>query len=98
MFDFDEVWYIYIFQGSSDWMGPEDEPLTGFSWRGGCERDTTGILVWSNVFLSKLPNGEEVKSFLLFCFSSKMLTFTSLINTETILNNNKIIHICIFML
>lgn len=44
-------------------MGPEDEPLTGFSWRGGCERDTTGILVWSNVFLSKLPNGEEVKTF-----------------------------------
>ncbi len=41
-------------------MGPENEPLSGFSWRGGCERDTTGILLWSNVFLSKLPNGEEV--------------------------------------
>lgn len=52
-------------QGSPDWMGPENEPLTGFSWRGGCERDTTGILLWSNVFLSKMPNGEEVAILLL---------------------------------
>lgn len=55
-------------------MGPEDEPLTGFSWRGGCERDTTGILMWSNVFLSKLPNGEEVKSFIeIFKYFNKMM-------------------------
>ncbi|XP_054708674.1 atlastin-2-like [Uloborus diversus] len=51
--------------GGPDWMGEEEEPLTGFSWRGGCERDTTGILLWSNVFLTKLPNGEEVAILLL---------------------------------
>jgi atlastin len=48
-------------QGSPDWMGSEDEPLEGFSWRGGSERDTTGILIWSEVFVTDLPNGEQVK-------------------------------------
>ncbi|XP_015926746.1 atlastin-2 [Parasteatoda tepidariorum] len=47
-------------QGASDWLGNEDEPLKGFSWRGGSERDTTGILVWSKVFPLKLESGEEV--------------------------------------
>jgi hypothetical protein len=28
--------------GSEDWLGPRDDPLTGFSWRGGMDRDTTG--------------------------------------------------------
>ncbi|XP_035214161.1 atlastin-2-like [Stegodyphus dumicola] len=46
-------------------MGRADEPLTGFSWRGGCERDTTGILLWSNLFLTHLRNGEEVAILLL---------------------------------
>lgn len=48
-----------------DWMGPEDEPLEGFSWRGGSERDTTGILVWSEVFLAKLPGNKEEVAVLL---------------------------------
>lgn len=51
-------------QGSdegNEWIGREDEPLTGFSWRGGIERDTTGILMWSKPFITTLPStGEEV--------------------------------------
>lgn len=47
-------------QGSNDWIGTDDAPLDGFSWRGGSERDTTGILIWSEVFLTDLPNGEKV--------------------------------------
>lgn len=35
-------------------------PLEGFSWRGGAERDTTGILLWSQVYKVKTPSGEEV--------------------------------------
>ncbi|XP_021922722.1 atlastin isoform X3 [Zootermopsis nevadensis] len=49
-----------ITQGRQDWMGNEEEPLQGFSWRGGSERDTTGILIWSEVFVTDLPNGEQV--------------------------------------
>ncbi|XP_063231585.1 atlastin isoform X2 [Bacillus rossius redtenbacheri] len=47
-------------QGAPNWIGDDDTPLEGFSWRGGSERDTTGILIWSEVFLTKLPYGEEV--------------------------------------
>jgi len=47
------------------WMGPPDVPLEGFSWRGGSERDTTGILMWSEIFLTDLPSGDKVAIILL---------------------------------
>lgn len=46
--------------GSVDWMGSDSAPLDGFSWRGGAERDTTGILLWSQVFRVTTPSGEEI--------------------------------------
>lgn len=49
----------------SDWLGGSDEPLQGFSWRGGSERDTTGILMWSEIFKTTLDNGEKVAIILL---------------------------------
>ncbi|XP_013390421.1 atlastin-2 [Lingula anatina] len=47
-------------QASDEWLGDDNSPLEGFSWRGGSERDTTGILLWSEAFVSRLPNGQEV--------------------------------------
>ena len=47
-------------EGSEEWLGEEEEPLVGFSWRGGFERDTTGILIWSKPFITTLPSGDEV--------------------------------------
>ncbi|CAH1792203.1 unnamed protein product, partial [Owenia fusiformis] len=47
-------------KGAPDWLGDDNSPLEGFSWRGGADRDTTGILLWSEAFDVKLPNGEEV--------------------------------------
>ncbi|XP_058467288.1 atlastin [Malaya genurostris] len=47
-------------QSASEWLGDDNEPLTGFSWRGGSERDTTGILMWSDIFLHDKPNGEKL--------------------------------------
>ncbi|PNI83334.1 ATL1 isoform 7, partial [Pan troglodytes] len=41
--------YMYN-QESVDWVGDYNEPLTGFSWRGGSERETTGIQIWSEIF------------------------------------------------
>ena len=32
-------------------MGEKNEPLHGFSWRSGADRDTMGIVVWNDVFL-----------------------------------------------
>jgi len=45
--------------GSDDWLESEEE-LNGFHWRGGSERDTTGILMWSEVFPVRTPDGKEV--------------------------------------
>ncbi|XP_069350199.1 atlastin-2 isoform X4 [Eulemur rufifrons] len=42
------------------WIGGNNEPLTGFTWRGGCERETTGIQVWNEVFVIDRPNGTKV--------------------------------------
>lgn len=38
-------------KNSEDWIGDQDEPLTGFSWKSGVSRDTTGIIFWSDIFL-----------------------------------------------
>ncbi|XP_059048481.1 atlastin isoform X2 [Achroia grisella] len=51
--------------GGGDWLGGDEEPLQGFSWRGGSERDTTGILMWSEIFQATLDNGEKVAIILL---------------------------------
>ncbi|MGH0153379.1 UNVERIFIED_CONTAM: hypothetical protein FKN15_025048 [Acipenser sinensis] len=45
---------------NSVWLGGNDDPLTGFTWRGGCERETTGIQVWSEVFVIEKPDGSKV--------------------------------------
>lgn len=52
-------------EGKEGWMGEEGEALTGFSWRGGIERDTTGILMWSKPFIIPLPNSREEVAVLL---------------------------------
>ncbi|XP_049303139.1 atlastin-like [Bactrocera dorsalis] len=57
--------YMYAKYGHNnlsekDWLGDENAPLKGFSWRGGSQRDTTGILIWSDIFLYDHPNGEKV--------------------------------------
>ncbi|XP_061582192.1 atlastin-2-like isoform X2 [Cololabis saira] len=51
--------YMYK-QCPGSWVGSEDEPLTGFTWRGGCERETTGILAWSEVFVVEKDDGSKV--------------------------------------
>ncbi|CAH6779615.1 Atl2 [Phodopus roborovskii] len=51
--------YMYN-KDSQGWIGGNNEPLTGFTWRGGCERETTGIQVWNEVFVIDRPNGTKV--------------------------------------
>lgn len=47
------------------WLGQDDDPLIGFSWRGGSDRVTTGIYVWSDIFLHDYANGRKVAIILL---------------------------------
>uniref|UniRef100_A0A096LZQ1 Atlastin GTPase 2 n=1 Tax=Poecilia formosa TaxID=48698 RepID=A0A096LZQ1_POEFO len=56
--------YMYN-QHSDAWIGGDHEPLIGFKWRGGCERETTGIQVWSDVFVVEKPDGNKVVAVLL---------------------------------
>ncbi|XP_050807421.1 atlastin-2 isoform X2 [Gopherus flavomarginatus] len=51
--------YMYN-KNSSCWIGGNNEPLTGFTWRGGCERETTGIQIWSEVFIIDKSDGTKV--------------------------------------
>ncbi|KAM9377610.1 atlastin-3-like isoform 3-T3 [Pholidichthys leucotaenia] len=51
--------YLYR-RGDENWLGKDDEPLTGFSWRGGSEPETTGIQLWSEVFPVRKSDGTEV--------------------------------------
>ena len=49
----------YLFAlNDPNWLGDANSPLEGFSWRGGSERDTTGILIWSEPFIIKQGNSD----------------------------------------
>ncbi|XP_070508821.1 atlastin-like [Chironomus tepperi] len=42
-----------------NWMGDKSDPLQGFSWRSGSARDTTGIIIWNDVFLHTIAETDE---------------------------------------
>lgn len=47
-------------RSKENWIGSPDEPLKGFSWRSGSKRDTTGLVIWSDVFLHTQKDGEKI--------------------------------------
>jgi len=54
------------FVESQDWYGESEEPLSGFSWRSGVQRDTTGVVFWNDVFLyDHERTGEQLAIFLI---------------------------------
>lgn len=57
--------WVSIPQDQDEWLGKDDEPLSGFSWRGGSEPETTGIQLWSEVFPVTKTDGTEVPAFTL---------------------------------
>jgi atlastin len=82
---------------SGEWIGEPDEPLKGFSWKPGVIRNTTGIVLWSDVFLYDSPRGEKYAILLvdtqgLFdhdtppSINSKIFSFTTLITSSQIFN------------
>jgi len=52
--------YLQSGCGEAEWLSDPSAPLKGFSWRGGCQRDTTGILMWSEPFVIKRDDGSDV--------------------------------------
>ncbi|KAK8782690.1 hypothetical protein V5799_015968 [Amblyomma americanum] len=47
-------------QCRGDWLRKCNTSLDGFAWRGGSERETKGILLWSEVFVVTTSKGEKV--------------------------------------
>lgn len=69
--------------------------MTGFTWRGGCERETTGIQVWNEVFVIDRPNGTKVKYCSYFLLFFSLILFFELFhgikdqnNTELLMSDN----------
>lgn len=76
----------------SNWLGEENEPLIGFEWRGGSQRVTTGILMWSDVFTWDYNNGEKIAIILLdtqgiFDIGSTVLDCTKIFALSTMLSS-----------
>ncbi|KAA0202495.1 hypothetical protein HAZT_HAZT010480 [Hyalella azteca] len=55
-----------VHNGSSNWIDDPSLPNKGFAWRGGIERETTGISIWSKPFVFTKPSGEKVSNKLMF--------------------------------
>ncbi|KAL7020218.1 hypothetical protein ACKWTF_011421 [Chironomus riparius] len=69
------------FQKNPNWMGDEDEPLRGFSWSSATNRDTTGIVMWSDVFLHTMDKtGDKIAII--------VMDTQGLYDKETTLHNN----------
>ncbi|XP_015837433.2 atlastin isoform X1 [Tribolium castaneum] len=81
----------------TDWLKAEDGPLKGFSWSSGSKRHTTGIHMWSEVFLTEKPTGERVAILLIdtqggfdhqttFEDCARIFAFSTLISSVQIFN------------
>ncbi len=84
-------------KGSGEWIGAPDEPLKGFSSKPGVTRNSTGIVLWSDVFLYDAPNGEKIAILLIdtqglfdhdtpAAINAKIFSFTTLISSFQIFN------------
>lgn len=49
---------------ANDWIGDPNEPLKGFGWKSSTQRETTGILFWSDIFLHETSNGDKIAIYL----------------------------------
>ncbi len=80
-----------------EWIGEPDEPLKGFSWKPGVVRNTSGIVLWSDIFLYDSPRGEKYAILLIdtqglfdhdtpAAINAKIFSFTTLISSYQIFN------------
>jgi len=82
-----------------DWIGDEDEPLSGFSWRSGSIRDTTGIVIWSDVFLHTVERtGEKIAIIVLdtqglFDNQSSPMDNSKIFALETLISSIQVLNI-----
>lgn len=80
-------------------MGHQNDKLSGFSWRSGAERDTTGIIFWSDVFFHTNNLNEKFAIFVVdtqglfdnettLMENSQIFALSSLISSIQVINLN----------
>uniref|UniRef100_A0A1I8JD85 GB1/RHD3-type G domain-containing protein n=1 Tax=Macrostomum lignano TaxID=282301 RepID=A0A1I8JD85_9PLAT len=76
-----------------DWIRSDDQLDDEFHWRAGIERDTTGILIWSEPFFIRKPDGEAVAVLLMDTQgtfdhqnSTSIFVFSTLLSSVQIFN------------
>lgn len=62
-----------------------DAPLKGFTWRGGTSRDTTGVVLWSDVFIHDHINTKTKK---IEKIAIVLMDTQGLFDTKTTQNDN----------
>ena len=82
----------------SNWLYDEDKVLKGFSWRGGSEPETKGILVWNQVFRIKISDDEEVAILIVdtqgaFDGDSSVREYTTIFALSTLLSSIQIFNL-----
>lgn len=78
----------------TNWLGKENEPLNGFTWKCGSNSVTTGILMWSEVFTYDYANGEKIAIILLdtqgtFDHGSTVRDWTTIFALSTLLSSTQ---------
>ncbi|KAH8404466.1 hypothetical protein KR222_005719 [Zaprionus bogoriensis] len=74
------------------WLTDQQRSLSGFPWRGGNDRQTTGILMWSKVYLHEEPNGDKIAIILLdtqgtFDSESRVKDWATIFGLSTLLSS-----------
>ncbi|XP_070497770.1 atlastin-like [Chironomus tepperi] len=88
----------FIFEKNPNWMGDSNEPLTGFSWQAGSNRDTIGVVFWSDVFLHTIDiSGEKIAIFVmdtqgLFDTDSTILDNSRIFSLGTLLSSIQVLN------
>lgn len=85
-------------RNQQSWIGDKNEVLTGFSWKGGAMRNTTGIIIWSDVFLYENPNGSKIAILLmdtqgLFDYESTPLDNSRIFSLSTLISSVQIFNL-----
>ncbi|XP_065204023.1 atlastin-like [Planococcus citri] len=85
---------------TDNWLGNEDGTLEGFSWTYGSKRNTTGILMWSEIFRLTLLNDQKIAVIVLdtqgifdrrssFRESNTFFTLSTMLSSIQIYNLNR---------
>jgi Guanylate-binding protein, N-terminal domain len=79
-------------------MGDENQPLTGFNWKSGSERDTSGIVIWPDVFLHTTETGEDLAIILmdsqgLFSSSSTPAEDSKIFGIQTLVSSIQLFNV-----